>query len=148
MKANLHVGMPRAVRSYALVRRRVRWAAGALALANAMVYALIGIGVLHVSDVAEGDAGLMLVFGVMSAAAFLIGAVLLWAFDRRPLWIVGAAFQAFAIIAYVNVAPQRTPPFEVWGVSLKVAQALLLVLLLALAVTHVPEERPLASGQV
>jgi hypothetical protein len=78
----------------------------------------------------------LIVFGVLAGGAFLLGAVLLMRFDRRVLWMVGAAFQAFAIAAYFNVAPQRVPPYEVWGLSLKVAQAVLLVALLFLGIAR------------
>lgn len=139
MRANLHVGWPQrpadggaAGRS----RRRVRRAAGVLALANALVYSLIGAGIARVSSDAQSDASFLWVFGLIAGGAFLLGAVLLWAFDRRLLWWLGAAFQAFAIAAYVGVAPQRVPPFEAWGLSLKVAQGVLLVALIYLAVTR------------
>jgi hypothetical protein len=114
----------------------VRWAAAVLALANAVVYALIGAGVLSVVNGAPGPRPGLIVFGVLAGGAFLLGAVLLMRFDRRVLWMVGAAFQAFAIAAYFNVAPQRVPPYEVWGLSLKVAQAVLLVALLFLGIAR------------
>ena len=38
--------------------------------------------------------------------------------ERRLWWALGAAFQVFAIAAYLNVAPTRTPPFEAWGIAL------------------------------
>jgi hypothetical protein len=139
MKANLHVGWPReagASGARGRVRTRVRWAAAVLALANAVVYALIGAGVLSVLNGAPGPRPGLIVFGVLAGGAFLLGAVLLMRFDRRVLWMVGAAFQAFAIAAYFNVAPQRVPPYEVWGLSLKVAQAVLLVALLFLGIAR------------
>jgi len=138
MKANLHTGWPRVPGGYdrgERLRRRVRWAAGVLALANAVVYALIGAGVLRAVASTDGGGPSLIVFGALAGAAFLLGAVLLWAFDRRVLWVIGAAFQAFAITAYFNVAPQRVPPYEVWGLSLKVAQVVLFVLLLYLGLT-------------
>jgi hypothetical protein len=139
MRANLHVGWPRGLGGTASgegARRRLRRAAAALALANAVVYGLIGTGAVRVVEPApEGDPSLLL-FGVLAGGAFLLGAVLLLSFDRRPLWWLGAAFQALAIVTYFNVAPQRVPSYEVWGLSLKVAQVVLLALLLALAVTR------------
>ncbi len=139
MKANLHVGRPGEASGSGAggrVRTQVRWAAAILALANAVVYALIGAGVLSVVNGAPGLRPGLIVFGVLAGGAFLLGAVLLMRFDRRVLWMVGAAFQAFAIAAYFNVAPQRVPPYEVWGLSLKVAQAVLLVALLFLGITR------------
>ncbi len=138
MRTNLHVGWPRVWAPEdprQRLRRRVRLAAGALALANAMVYALIGAGVARVVDDTAGADVSLTTFGALAGGAFLLGAVLLWATDRRVLWLLGAAFQLFAIGAYLGVAPQRTPSFEPWGVSLKVVQALLLVMLAFLAMT-------------
>ena len=135
MIANLHVGWPRRAAeggAAGRARRRVRRWAGVLALANALVYGLIGAGIARVS----GDTAFLWVFGLTAGAAFLLGTVLLWAFDRRLLWWLGAAFQVFAIAAYIGVAPQRVPPFEAWGLSLKVAQGVLLVALLYLAMTQ------------
>ena len=63
----------------------------ALALANAVVYALIGAGVaVVVEDAASADVSLA-VFGAMAGAAFLLGAVLLWSLDNRLVWLAGAA---------------------------------------------------------
>ncbi len=147
MRTNLHLGLPRALTPYASWRRRLRFATGGLALANAVVYALIGAGVVAVSDASAGEAASLAAFGAVSAAAFVLGAVLLWATDRRWLWLLGALFQAFVIVAYLGVAPQRTPPYEPWGVALKLAQVLLLVMLAYLAVTAAPARRaPVAAG--
>jgi hypothetical protein len=139
MRANLHVGWPRRPADTGTAgrsRRRVRRAAGALALANALVYGLIGAGIARVSSDVQGDTSFLWVFGLTAGAAFVLGAVLLWAVDRRLLWWLGAAFQVFAIVAYISVAPQRVPPYEAWGLSLKVAQGVLLVALLYLAVAR------------
>ncbi|HKI56347.1 MAG TPA: hypothetical protein VKB31_04285 [Trueperaceae bacterium] len=134
MRTNLHLGWADRL-GVSGTRLRIRLAAGALALANAVVYALIGAGVaVVVEDAASADVSLA-VFGAMAGAAFLLGAVLLWSLDNRLVWLAGAAFQVFAIVAYFDVAPQRTPAYEPWGISLKVAQAALLVLLAYLAVT-------------
>jgi hypothetical protein len=103
-----------------------------LALANAAVYGLIGAGVVRVVEPAPQGGPSLALFGVLAGGAFLLGAVLLLGFDRRLLWWLGAAFQAFTIVTYFTVAPQRVPSYEVWGLSLKVAQVVLLALLLAL----------------
>lgn len=142
MRTNLHLGWPSgwtAEDPRQRLRWRVRLAGAALAFANAVVYALIGAGVARVVEDA-GSAGVSLaVFGAMAGAAFLLGAVLLVALDNRVAWILGAAFQLFAIVAYIDVAPQRSPSYEPWGITLKVAQAALLVLLGYLALTRARE---------
>jgi len=115
---------------------RLRWVAAVLSLANATVYGLIGAGALRVVQGAPGEGPSLVVFGALAGGAFLLGAVLLMRFDHRVLWWIGAAFQVFAIVTYFNVAPQRVPPFEIWGLSLKAAQLVLLALLLVLSLTR------------
>lgn len=137
MRTNLHVGWPRAwapAEPWPWARWRLRLAAAGLAFANALVYALIGAGVARVVEDAAGAGASLIAFGSMAGAAFLLGAVLLVALDNRVAWWLGAAFQVFAIAAYLDVAPQRTPAYEPWGISLKVAQVALLALLAYLAV--------------
>lgn len=147
MRTNLHVGWPSRwapadPRQH--VRWRVRLAAGVLALADAVVYALIGAGAARVLEDAAGAGVSLATFGAMAGSAFLLGAVLLWAFDRRVLWFLGAAFQLFVIVVYLEVAAERTPAYEPWGIGLKVTQAVLLVLLAYLALT--PRPRRVRSG--
>jgi hypothetical protein len=114
-----------------LTRLMVRAMAALLSAFSSVVYFLIGFGMLRVL---EGEGGPSLAyFGLPAGAAFALGVYLLLARDNRVLWLVGAAFQLFAIVTYFEVAPQRTPSYEVWGVLLKVAQSLTLVLLAYLA---------------
>jgi hypothetical protein len=113
-------------------RRTIRHAAAAVAAAMAVVYFLIGLGVLNVGG-SEGDRAFLWVFGGLAGGAFLLGALLLVAFDRRWLWIVGAIFQVFVYWAYVGVSKTRTPAFETWGITLRIIQLPLLVALTYLA---------------
>jgi hypothetical protein len=53
---------------------------------------------------------------------------------RRPVWIIGSAFMVLAIVAYFAVSPRREPQFEIWGMSLKIAQVVILAALLGLLV--------------
>lgn len=142
MRSNLHVGWPNGWTPedpQQRLRWRVRLVAAALAFANAVVYALIGAGVARVVADAGAEGVSLAVFGAMAGSAFLLGAVLLVALDNRVAWLLGAAFQLFAIVAYINVAPQRTPSYEPWGIALKAAQVALLVLLAYLALTRARE---------
>ncbi len=111
-------------------RRTIRYAAAAIAAGCAIVYAAIGLGWIYPAK--EGDGSFLLVFGASAGIAFALGAVLLTVTERRAVLALGALFQVFAIVAYLQVAPRRDPPFEVWGLSLKVAQAAILVALVAL----------------
>lgn len=114
-------------------RRTARYLAAALAGAIATIYFLIGAGVITVVMPAEND-GSMVAFGISAGAAFLVGAMLLLSFDRRLLWILGATLQLLVVWGYFAVAPDRTPAFESWGISLRVIQVPLFAALVYLAV--------------
>jgi hypothetical protein len=125
--------------TYALRRHQVRYLAAAAALLTATIYALIGLGVLSVVSETATDAPPLLTFGLSAGAAYLLGAVLLLAIDRRIAWVLGAILQIGVIVMYIAVAPNRTPPYELWGITIKVLQALLLVALVYLSIR--PPER-------
>jgi hypothetical protein len=55
------------------------------------------------------------------------------------------AFQVFVYWAYFNVSKQRTPPFEVWGITLRIIQLPLLGALVYLA-ARVPQRVPAQSA--
>jgi hypothetical protein len=118
-------------------RRTIRYGAAAIAAATALVYFLIGLGVLKVVTEEPEDMS-MLLFGGGAGSMFLLGAILLVVFDRRVLWILGAILQVLVMAAYVNVAPTRTPAFEIWGIALRVIQVPLLgaLVYLSLKTSH------------
>jgi phosphatidylserine synthase len=124
-------------------RWAVRLIAAALSAACAVVYFLIGFGAIYETP-ADGTS--LLFFGLPAGLAFALGAVLLLATDRRGAWILGAAFQVFVIVAYFMVAEKRTPPFEVWGIMLKIAQAGILAALLYLIVRPGPDRATSLAG--
>jgi hypothetical protein len=107
-----------------------------LAAASAVVYLLIGLEVLAVVELGPDDPSLLW-FGIPASLAFLFGAVVMLVTERRLWWTLGAAFQVFAIMAYFNVAPNRNPPFEFWGIALRIVQVLMLAGLVLL-VTRYP----------
>ena len=94
----------------------------------------IGLGVLKIVDTTTPDTPDLFTFGAVSGAAFVLGTVLLLAFDHRGVWLLGALFQVGAIVMYVAISPQRTPPFEQWGILIKVLQVAILVALAYLVV--------------
>lgn len=106
-------------------RGTVRNLAAAASALTAILHVLIGFGMLSVVTEPAVDAPPMLVFGLSAGGAFALGAVLLLAFDRRVLWILGALLQVGVVVMYVNVAPQRTPSFEAWGITIKVLEVLI-----------------------
>ena len=115
-------------------RRRIRLLAAGLSAATALIYVLIGLGILSVVDAVSGDAPDLLTFGLAAGAAYVLGACLLVAFDRRVLWVLGSILQVGVIVMYVVVSSTRTPPFEVWGLAIKILQVVLLGVLLYLSV--------------
>jgi hypothetical protein len=100
-----------------------------LCAACAAVYFAIGMGLIY----EQRPGGMRLwVFGFSAALAFGAGVLLLLARPGRFAWMLGSAFMVLVIVAYVVVAPSRQPSFEIWGISLKIAQAVTLVALLGL----------------
>jgi hypothetical protein len=122
-------------------RTHVRVAGAAIAATMAGIYLLIGLGVLVAVEPAEELRGGMLFFGLSAGLMFLLGAVLLLATDRRWLWVVGAVLQVLVVLAYISVAPKRTPHYEVWGIVLRLLQVPLFLALTYLAVRS-PERSP------
>jgi len=115
-----------------LSRRTIRYVAATAAAAMAIIYYLIGLEVLHV--VVEPPESMSLFwFGIPAGSAFLLGAVLLVVFDRRILWILGAVLQVLVALGYLAVAADRTPAYEVWGITLRIIQVPLFAFLVYLA---------------
>ncbi len=116
-------------------RRLVRYAAAALSALCAIVYVLIGFGLIYPLDEGSAETPGLLFFGVSAGLAFALGAFLLVTTDRRPVWILGAIFQVVVVWAYVSVADKRDPPYEPWGIALKIAQVAILAALAYLIAT-------------
>lgn len=73
--------------------------------------------------------------GTVSACrTYAAGVLLLLRYDRWIVWALGAVLQAMVIAAYFNVASERMPAFETWGITIRVLQIALLVVLVALAI--------------
>ena len=126
-------------------RRLIRYAAAAIAVGVAAIYFAIGLGIVTVVNEPPKDMS-MFGFGVPAGSAFAIGAVLLVAFDHRLLWTLGAMLQVGTIVMYLAVSPNREPPFEIWGILIKIGQAVLLVALTYLAVRGSARERTLTAS--
>jgi hypothetical protein len=96
------------------------------AVAAAAVYLTIGFGFVSVGTTADGDAPGMLEFGILSAAMMLAVAGALWRLRSRLVWLGIAVLQVLVIVFYVAVASIRQPPFEAWGLLIKVCQLVVL----------------------
>ena len=109
-----------------------RLAAGLSGLA-ALFYLLIGLNAVTIeNDITESE---QQAFGFTAAAVFGVAAVVATLLDRRWLWAVGAVGLGLIIMMYFNIAPERDPQFELWGVLIRIVQLPLLGSLIYLAVT-------------
>ena len=111
---------------------RLRGAAIALSAACAVIYLIIGSQLV---TVVEGDPGGQTAFGLTAAVGFGIGTVVLWRFDGRRVWMLGAIGVAFVVFTYFDLASERVPAFEFWGLVLRGLQIPLIAILVILA-TH------------
>ena len=117
-----------------LERRQVRFVAALASATMAVIYFLIGLGVLGIGGSTSGEMVDLTVFGFSAGTAFLLLAALLVLTDRRWLWGLAAFFQVWVYVVYFGVAPGREPPFEIWGLTLRIIQLVLLAGLVYLAV--------------
>jgi hypothetical protein len=111
-------------------RRTVRIVAAALAAATSLIYYLIGLRAVTVLENVDDQVG----FGLIAGTAFLVGTVLILVIDSRIVFALGALAQVLIIWMYFELSSERTPSFEVWGVSIRILQALLLGVLAYLAI--------------
>ncbi len=108
----------------------VRYLAVAAAAVTAVLYFLIGLQVLHIGEstsAAAADKPDIFAFGAMTGVAFTVTAVLLYLFRSRPLWIAVIVLQVIVLAGYVAISGQRNPPYEIWGLTIKALQAVILV---------------------
>lgn len=76
----------------------------------------------------------------------MVGLVVLRSRGRAPLLLV-VAFETLVVLMYVAVASVRIPAYEVWGVSIKVLELVVVVAALVLA-THLEPVRTGAERHV
>lgn len=109
-----------------LTRTQVRYTGALAASAMAVIYFLIGLGVLDIGGTKSGETVDLAVFGFSAGLAFLVLALLLALTDRRWLWILATIFQLWVYLIYVSVSGSREPSFELWGITLRIIQVPLL----------------------
>lgn len=108
-------------------RRNLRYMAAIATSVTAIIYFLIGLNVLRVIDTAADQ-----IFGIFAGIAYACGTLLLIRFDRQSVWLLGAAFQVFVIFTYFDMAAERSPSYEFWGIMLRIIQLVLLMVLVSL----------------
>lgn len=106
----------------------------ALAMLAALVYFLMGVGVLQPGDpqTDEAPAGIAVLAGV----GYVVGGLLILT-RRRWLWLVGAVVNALVIVMFIAAYAARPAVlFSVPGLATKSAQVLLEIGLIYLIVTY------------
>jgi hypothetical protein len=115
-------------------RSRVRYVAAAASATMSVVYFLIGLGVLDIGGGFTSEQVDLGMFGALAGSAFLLLAILALATDRRVIWLVAAIFQVWVYLIYFATSGTREPPFELWGLTLRLVQLPLLGSLVYLSV--------------
>jgi len=99
----------------------------------AAIYFLIGLGVLGIGGSRSGESVDLALFGFGAGTAFLLLALLLLLTDRRWLWALALIAQAWVFLVYFGVSGTREPPFEAWGILLRILHVPLMLALAYLA---------------
>lgn len=129
---------PPSVPAGSTLRRDIRIVGIVLAAASTLIYYLIGFGVITFPG---GDFAGQTVFGLFAGTAFLAGTIAMVRYDKRALWVLGTLGLVFVTWAYFDVAPERDPSYEFWGIFLRVLQIPLLGIVGWLAMTTQKEGR-------
>jgi hypothetical protein len=105
--------------------------AAAAAAGSAILYFLIGFGMIEVGRSTSGENDIF-AFGMTVGAVFVVAAVIvLWTSRRWLLGIVGAV-DLMVIIGYFVLAGVREPPFEPNGLLIKGLQVIMLAAIIGL----------------
>lgn len=110
-------------------------AAAALSALIAVLYLLLGTGVLDLGEAESGELGILVAAGVVH----LLLAVVLWLRPWRWLLAIVVLMQLALAGMYVAIAPERDPSFEVWGLTVR---GLSLLLVVALVLAMLPRRTP------
>ena len=119
---------PRPTVRTADTHQRLRGIAVGSSALVALLYVLVYAGVLTVG---RADAGELGILGFAGAVHALL-AIALWRVESRVLWAGAAVLQVLLGWMYVAVAPERTPAYEVWGLTIRGLSAVLVVALVGL----------------
>jgi hypothetical protein len=84
----------------------------------AVIYLLIGARIVEVIDPADDQP----MFG-FAAAGFFAALTVAVALIRRPVvWLSALAIHLFVVFVYFDLAPERVPHYETWGLALRLLQ--------------------------
>ena len=126
----------------------IRRLAIAAALVAAVLYALIGLGVLDVGRPSSGAAPDLGSFGAVMAATFVVVALALARFESIPTLVGVIVVQVVVIVGYFAVAGVRVPAIEVIGLLVKLAQLVVLISALVLLFENRARHRPAAQAHM
>jgi hypothetical protein len=115
---------------------RTRLVAAGAAAGSAILYYLIGLGVLNIGESTTGADPDLLGFGLTTGSAFVGFAILVLLVRRRWLLALLGLFDAAVIVGYFGFAWLREPQFEVWGLAIKALEGVALVAIGALVFGH------------
>ena len=97
-------------------------------LGAGVIYLLIGTNVVSVGRSTQEATTDLFAFGALMAIVSLAVALAVWLVPWSRLALIGVAIvELVALIGYVAAAGVREPPFDLWGVLIKVFQATVLV---------------------
>jgi peptidoglycan/LPS O-acetylase OafA/YrhL len=99
----------------------------------AVIYLLIGLGVFDIGASTSGETVDLAVFGFSAGIAYVVLALLLTFSDRRWIWVLAALLMLWVYVIYLSASGSREPPFELWGLTLRVIQLPLLAALIYLS---------------
>lgn len=92
-----------------------------------MLYMLIGVGTLTVgTSTATGGTTDLFAFGMLAGGMYALVAALILLVDSRVAYALLAVLDLGVIIGYFAMASIRDPSFELWGLLVKAAQAVVL----------------------
>ncbi|HVM25612.1 MAG TPA: hypothetical protein VM253_09470 [Candidatus Limnocylindrales bacterium] len=111
--------------------RTMRLVAAAAAAGSAVLYYLIGFGVLFIGESTTGENDI-LGFGLTVGTVFLVAGALVLFVHRRWFVALVTLMNLGVIAGYFALAGVRVPPFEPWGLLIKALQVVLLAALLGL----------------
>jgi len=105
-----------------------RVVAALASLGAGAIYLLIGTNVVSVGRSTQEATTDLFAFGAFMAVVSLAVAIALWLVPWSRVALIGVAIvELVALIGYVAAAGLREPPFDVWGVLIKILQATVLV---------------------
>lgn len=109
---------------------RSLWLGVGLALITALVYVLVGSGVLAVGDAASAEDGVNMAY--VAAGCYFLGGLLI-VLRRRGLWILGLVMNTLVMLFFFQMYQARPAViFSPGGLATKIAQLLLEVTLIYL----------------